>query len=85
MILIKRRLAIAWLVLLGLTVGFLVIGWLTIPTGEPFWMMAKGVSAGIALASPAIAYLRRTPADRAKLRELKDVDKRLDEIERNGT
>jgi len=85
MILIKRRLAIGWLVLVGLAIGFISIGWLVIPTGEPFWQMAKGVTAGIALMSPAIAYLRRTPADRAKLRELKDVDKRLDEIERNGT
>ena len=67
----KRKLAIAWLVLVGLAIGFISIGWLVIPTGEPFAQMARGVTGGIALASPAIAYLRRTPADRAKLRELK--------------
>lgn len=85
MILWKRKAAISWLVLIGLVAGFLLVGWLVLPTGEPFWQMAKGLTAAVAVASPAIRYLRRTPADRRKLRELKDVDKRLDEIERNGS
>ena len=61
------------------------MGWLVLPTGEPFWQLAKGLTAAVALASPAVRYLRRTPADRRKLREMEDVDKRLDEIERNGS
>lgn len=81
----KRRAAISWLVLIGLVAGFLLVGWLVLPTGEPFWRMARGLTAAVAVASPAVQYLRRTPADRKKLRELKDVDKRLDEIERNGS
>ena len=84
MILIKRRLAIGWLILLSLTVGFVVIAWLTLPTGEPFWNMARGAMGGIALMSPAIQYLRRTPADRARLRELKETDKQLDAIEEDA-
>lgn len=82
MILVKRRLAIGWLVLTGLAGLFLIVGWLTLATGETFWMMAKALSADIAMASPAIRYLRRTPADRRKLRELEETDRKLDAIER---
>jgi hypothetical protein len=70
-----------WAALCGLTVAFLVIGWMVLPTGEPFWMMAKGATAGIAIMLPAVRYLRRTPADREKLRELRDIDRKLDQID----
>ena len=50
-----------WAALCGLTVAFLVIGWMVLPTGEPFWMMAKGATAGIAIMAPAIRYLRNHP------------------------
>jgi hypothetical protein len=70
-----------WAALCGLTVAFLVIGWMVLPTGEPFWAMAKGVTAGVAVMMPAVRYLRRTPADRRKLRELRDIDRKLDSID----
>ena len=84
----KRKLAITWLVLVGLTVGFLVIGWLFLPghAGEPFWQMAKGATAGIALMMPAVRYLRnerdRRELNRAKELELEEADRRLDAIEK---
>ena len=74
-----------WAALCGLTVAFIVIGWLTLPTGDSFWAMSRAATVGVTLMMPAVRYLRRTPADREKLRELKEVDKRLDEIERNGS
>lgn len=69
-----------WAALCGLTVAFLIIGWLILRP-EPFWLMAKGATAGIAIMMPAIRYLRRTQADRDKLRELRDIDRKLDQID----
>jgi len=57
----KRNLVITWLVLTAGVGLFLVIGWFVLPTGLPFWRMAKGLTCDIALMSPAIRYLRNNP------------------------
>jgi hypothetical protein len=85
MILIKRKIAIGWLILTGATALFLIVGYFILwPEEDPFWQVARAFATDIALMSPAIRYLRRTPADRRKLRELRETDQRLDAIERNG-
>jgi hypothetical protein len=85
MILIKRRLAIGWLVLTGLTALFLIVGYFILwPFQDPFWHVARAFAVDIGLMGPAIRYLQRTPADRTRLRELRETDQRLDAIERNG-
>lgn len=82
----KRKLAIAWLALTGLVLAFVIIAWLVLPTGEPFWHLAKSITADIALMTPAIRYLRdereRREINRDKERELEEADRRLDEIEK---
>jgi hypothetical protein len=78
---VKRKLAMVWAALCGLTVAFLVIVWFTLPTGDSFWAMAKAATVGVTLMMPAVRYLQRTPADREKLRELRDIDRKLDQID----
>lgn len=81
----KRGVAWGWLALNGLTVLFLLIGYLIIwPEQDPFWEVARAVASCITLMTPAISYLRRTPADRKAIRDLRETDRRLDAIERNG-
>jgi hypothetical protein len=79
----KRRLVWAWVILLALTMVFLTV---LLPFTGPSWydleQYAKGIGVCFTLTAPAVRYLRRTPADRAKLRELKDIDRKLDEIDR---
>ena len=55
----RRKIAVGWLALTGLAGLFLLAVWLTQPTGDPFWALAKALTADFALASPAIRYLRR--------------------------
>jgi hypothetical protein len=80
----KRRLAVGWVVLLSLTMLFLTV---LLPFSLPSWYVleqyGKAMAVCITLISPAIRYLRRTPADRTKIRELRDIDRKLDAIERN--
>jgi hypothetical protein len=80
---VLRWTAIGWLVLLGITGAFLLVGWMVLPTGEPFWQLAKALTTEVALAAPAVRYLRRTPADRKAIKNLKEMDRFLDEYERN--
>jgi hypothetical protein len=57
----KRKIAWAWLALCVAAGLFVAIGWLVLPTGEPFWRVAKGLTADIALIGYSVRYIRNHP------------------------
>jgi hypothetical protein len=79
----KRRLVWLWVILLSITMLFLTV---LLPFSLTSWYVleqyGKAMAVCITLISPSIRYLRRTPADRRKIRELRDTDRKLDAIER---
>lgn len=82
----KRALAWAWLVLWALALLVTVVLTPFQPwTWHTLEFSGRAIGSCVFLMTPSIRYLRRTPADRAKLRELRETDRRLDAIEtRNG-
>jgi hypothetical protein len=81
----KRAFAWAWVVLCGLAI-------LTVVVLTPFqpwtWhtleFSSRAIAGGVAAMTPTVRYLRRTPADRRKIRELRNTDRKLDAIERES-
>lgn len=58
----KRKLAIAWLALTGLTALFVIGAWLLssdIRHAYTFWEMARAASVDFAIMAPAIRHLRK--------------------------
>lgn len=79
---VKRALVLAWAILCGLAI-------LTVLVLTPFqpwtWhtleLSGKAIGSCVFLMTPSVRYIRRTQADRDKLREIRDIDRRLDEID----
>lgn len=63
----KRALATSWLVLCGLAAAFITIVWLTQPTGDSFWTLAKSLGTLFVLGSPAARYLWNNPRQRSEI------------------
>jgi hypothetical protein len=80
---VKRRLAWAWTVLIGLAILAVIVLTPFQPwTWHTLESSGRAIVAGVAVMTPSVQYLRRTPADRRKIRELRDTDRKLDAIER---
>lgn len=78
----KRAIAWVWLVFCGLSILTVIVLTFFQPlTWHTLAVSGRAVAASGTLMAPSIRYLRRTPADRAKLREMKEADKRLDAID----
>jgi hypothetical protein len=66
---IVRTIIWIWLIVCVGAGLFVLIGWLTIPTGEPFWRMAKGLTADVALITASVRYLQTHPRTRKEIED----------------